>query len=382
MVEQQTLRVSPFPALRLRHTLPAKQQETLPFPFNSSSLRYYYLGRNGLFSLTQLWNLRDQEVLMPAYSHGVETDTLLKAGVNLRFYRVDCNMQVSVDDVVSQLTPYTRAVYMIHYLGFPGPVEEISEICHSLGIPLIEDCALALLSRLGDRPLGSFGDAAIFSIYKTLPVPNGGGLIIRNTHLTPDLESTRPSWTSTLALTASAVWRDLEFEGGFVHNLLRQARRSVKSVSRKIGVVPVGSEAFDESAVTLSMSRLSHWILAHQDYPAIVEKRRRNYLQLLARLHKISPPVFFGLPDGVCPLFYPLRVRNKLKVAKHLFERGVDSVNFWSTSPPVPPVGEFPEAETLRRTILEIPCHQDLTPKEIDSIADCVCDVHWMSPLW
>ena len=47
---------------------------------------------------------------------------------------------------------------------------------------LIEDCALSLFSHDGERPLGSLGDAAIFCFYKTLPVPHGGGLLLRKVH--------------------------------------------------------------------------------------------------------------------------------------------------------------------------------------------------------
>src|SRR5207245_6549749 len=68
-------------------------------------------------------------------------------------------------------------LYLIHYVGFPGPVQELSVACRARRLLLIEDCAQALLSNCAERPLGSFGDVAIFSIRKTLPVPDGGALV-------------------------------------------------------------------------------------------------------------------------------------------------------------------------------------------------------------
>jgi len=374
-IQQRSLRVSPLPSLRLRETLPVRPLQSPPFPFDRPALRYFYLGRNGIYALAQLWNLRDQEILMPAYFHGVEVDTLVAAGVKLRFYPVDIHMRVRIEEVLSRLTPVTRAIYMIHFVGFPGPVEELREVCRDRGLSLIEDCALALLSKLGDRPLGSFGDASVFSLHKTLPLPHGGALMVRNSASPSGSRTERPPMTSTLAYTASAVWRDLEFEGGFAHNFLRKVKRSVRRLSRRLGVVPVGGERFDMAKANLNMSRLSHWVLSHQNYQAIIDRRRRNYSHLFSRLREVSPPVLGELPDGVCPLFYPLRVRNKPLALARLFDRGVDAINFWSAPPAIVPAGAFPDVELLRRTIVQIPCHQDLSSRAVDWLADQVCDL-------
>ena len=123
------------------------------------------------------------------------------------------------------------------------------------------------------------------------------------------------------------------------------------------------------------MSRLCRWVVAGQDCEAIVERRRRNYAHLLQRLRDISPPVFDGLPQGVCPLFYPLRTKNKAVVLQRLLEHGIEPVDFWSRTPTAIPEGAFPEVETLRRTILELPCHQDLELETVDWIADRVCEL-------
>lgn len=354
-------------------TLPRVWRNNPPFPFDYRSLHYFYMARNGIYALAKSWNLANQEVLFPAYFHGIEVESLLAAGVKLKFYPVHAGMRVDVDEIRSCLSAKTRAVYLIHYVGFPGPVQDVLELCQNRGIRLIEDCALALLSKLGDRPLGSFGDAAIFNLYKTLPVPNGGALLLRNPgtgHL-PKLSS--PSLSSTVAYTATAVWRHLKFqERGSTHGLLRQARKLAKARSQKLGVVQVGSEHFDLSQSDLAMSRLCHWILAAQDFQQIVQRRRRNYQRLLDRLQDLYPPVFPGLPHGVCPLFFPLQTHNKLRVIQKLFANGVDAGNYWSQSLPILPVNTFPEVDALRQSIVELPCHQDFTTDDMDWIADLI----------
>jgi dTDP-4-amino-4,6-dideoxygalactose transaminase len=331
------------------------------------------MARNGIYALAKSWNLANQEVLFPAYFHGIEVESLLAAGVKLKFYPVHAGMSVDVEEIRSRISAKTRAVYLIHYVGFPGPVQDVLELCQNRGIRLIEDCALALLSKLGDRPLGSFGDAAIFNLYKTLPVPNGGALLVRNPGTGRLPKVSPPSLSSTIAYTATAVWRHLKFqERGRTHGLLRQARKLAKARSQKLGVVQVGSEHFDLSQSDLAMSRMCHWILAAQDFPQIVKRRRLNYQRLLDRLQDLYPPVFPGLPRGVCPLFFPLQTHNKLKIIQKLFANGVDAGNYWSQSLPILPVSTFPEVDTLRQSIVELPCHQDFTTHDMDWIADLI----------
>jgi hypothetical protein len=159
-------------------------------------VRFYYFGRNAVRTLTKVLQLDRGEVLVPAYHHGVEIEALLDAGASVRFYPVDARMQVDPDEVARLIGPRTRGIYLIHYLGFPGPAQALRELCDARGLALVEDCALGLLSRDGDRPLGSWGDAAIFSLYKTLPLPNGGALVLGGSR--PVGVPPAPGWSAVI----------------------------------------------------------------------------------------------------------------------------------------------------------------------------------------
>ena len=97
--------------------------------------------------------------------------------------------------------------------------------------------------------------------------------------------------------------------------------------------------------------------------------RRRNYFLLLGRLRDRVPPVFGELPAGACPLFYPLLCEDKAAVAARLAARRIEAVDFWREGHPLCPAGEFPEAEALRRRVLELPVHQDLAPEDMAHLA-------------
>lgn len=372
------LTATAFPTLTPGMLFPRRARVRPPFPFSDPSAATFYFARNGIYSLARLWGLAGKEILFPAYFHGVELEALLEAGVRPRFYPVHARMQVEPAEVIARIGDDTKAIYLIHYLGFPGPVEELAAACAERGIRLIEDCALALLSCLGDRPLGSFGDAAVFCVYKTLPAPNGGVLVLRQATPIGLPRGEDPSLASTLAPVASSLLQGLELSGGGVGAVVGGTVRSVgRTVSRWVapGKVPTGTQTFNRAHVGLAMSPLAKQITEAQDFSKIVERRRRSYFHLLGRLRGVSTPIFGELPPGVCPLFYPLQTDRKERLLEVLWANGIEAVDFWRRGHPSVPPGTFPEVDHLRRTVVELPCHQDLEPRVIDRMADLVVEV-------
>src|SRR3954470_17929135 len=159
------------------HMLFPRLAATVPlvFPFDQPALRYRYFARNAVWDAVKLLGLKGRKVLLPAYHHGVELETLLAAGVEPVFFRVDAQMRADFDDARAR-SAGVAALYVIHYAGFPQDMGAARQLATELGGRRLEDGALALLSSRGEKPLGSFGDVSVFCLYKTLPVPNGGGL--------------------------------------------------------------------------------------------------------------------------------------------------------------------------------------------------------------
>ena len=147
-------------------------------PFASPNVRYFYFARNAVWLTVKMLGLDEGEVLMPAYHHGVEVEALVDAGATPRFYRVGSRWDVDLEDVERKIGPKTKALYLIHYAGFPGPVDGDaraggrSTACRSSRTARCRCCRAD-----GAVPLGTTGDVGIFCLYKTLPVPNGGALV-------------------------------------------------------------------------------------------------------------------------------------------------------------------------------------------------------------
>jgi dTDP-4-amino-4,6-dideoxygalactose transaminase len=349
----------------------------LVFPFDQPGLRYRYFARNAVWDAVQLLGLAGRKVLMPAYHHGVELETLLAAGVTPVFFRVDAQMRADFEDARAKAEG-AAALYVIHYAGFPQDMHAARQLAGELGVPVVEDCALALLSRDGEKPLGSFGDVSIFCLYKTIPVPNGGALLARG-DLARRLEELSDVVPPPVASTAShligSMLSNLELRTGEVGRRARQAIRDAGRwvVSRaQVERVSTGTQHFNLADVALGMSAASHLVLRNQEFARIVERRRRNYFLLYAMLRDVAPPVTGELKPGVCPLFYPMPVEDKAGAMARLLARGVETVDFWRVRHPAVPAGAFPEVDRLRERVLELPVHQDLSPADAEHVASCV----------
>jgi hypothetical protein len=62
-------------------------------------------------------------------------------------------------------------------------------------------------------------------------------------------------------------------------------------------------------------------------------------------------------------------VQDKAEVMGKLHAQGIDAIDFWRYFHPACDPAAFPEVAQLRRSIVEIPCHQDLSPEVMAEVA-------------
>lgn len=343
------------------------------FPLDAPRAAFWYFARNAIYHGARLLGLGGREVLVPAYHHGVEVGALVAAGAIPRFVRVDARMRLDLGDAEAKIGPATRALYVIHYAGFAQPMDDVNDLARRRGLLVVEDVALSLLAAEGNRPLGSTGHVAIFCLYKTLPVPNGGVLVVNDPSIRGEVPRPRAAPIASTAshaagsLLANAAFRFGE-PGEALRTVMRWAAGAVRGAS---GLRPIstGTLSFDPARKDLGMSPLSCFIARRLDPAAIVAARRRNYFLLLGRLREVAPPIFPELPAGASPLFYPLLCERKGVVQARLAVRGIESVDFWREGHALCRTSDFPEAASLRARVLELPVHQDLGPEDMAYVA-------------
>jgi len=344
-----------------------------PFPFGAPRTTRFYLARNAVWHGARLLGLVGAEVLVPAYHHGVEVGALAHAGAVPRFVRVDARMRLDLEDAEAKIGPRTRGLYVIHYAGFAQPMDDVLALARRRGLLVVEDCALSLLAAEGARPLGSTGHVGIFCFYKTLPVPNGGALVVNDPRVAGEVRPPDPApLVSTLSHAAGSLLANVALRLGDAGEALRCGVRRAYALARGatgLGPVSTGTMTFEPERRDLGMSALSELIATRCDAQAIVAARRRNYFLLLGRLRDRVPPVFAELPAGATPLFYPLLCDDKARVQERLLANGIETVDFWREGHPLCAADEFPEVASLRRRVLELPVHQDLGPEDMAYLA-------------
>jgi perosamine synthetase len=80
--------------------------------------------------------------------------------------------------VEEHITDRTVAVMPVHLYGHPANMSAIAEVARRHGIRIFEDAAQAHGAAWHDRPVGTFGDIAMFSLYPTKNMTSGeGGMV-------------------------------------------------------------------------------------------------------------------------------------------------------------------------------------------------------------
>lgn len=124
------------------------------------------------------------EVLLPGLFWVACPSSVVRTGAIPRLVEIDDTFSMNPDDLEQKINERTKAVLLIHMCGTSGDVERIAAICKQHNITLIEDVAQANGGSYNGKPLGSFGDMAIFSFQYNKNMTTGeGGLIVSDDDL-------------------------------------------------------------------------------------------------------------------------------------------------------------------------------------------------------
>lgn len=76
------------------------------------------------------------------------------------------------------VTSHTRALLPVHFGGQACAIEPLLDLARARGLAVVEDAAHSFGARIGEKPLGSLGDATAFSFYatKNLTTAEGGAI--------------------------------------------------------------------------------------------------------------------------------------------------------------------------------------------------------------
>ena len=116
------------------------------------------------------------EVIMPSFTFVSTANAVALRGAVPVFVDIDPEtLNVDPRRVAEAVSSRTRAIFAVHYAGFPADMDALAAIARDAGCLLVEDAAQALGSTYKGRPAGSLGDMAAFSFHETKNVISGEG---------------------------------------------------------------------------------------------------------------------------------------------------------------------------------------------------------------
>lgn len=362
-------------------TFSGPSRSTAPSILDRDDVLFTTSGRAAIaLALRALRIGRGDRVLVPTYHCPTMIAPIVAVGAEPVFFPIDATGAPATAALDERQMQGVRAMIAAHYFGLPQPMRAIRAFCDEHGIALIEDCAHALFGVSDGRPVGRWGDYAIASLTKFLPVVDGGCLVSsRGIGDVPQLG--RQPFASEVKSFANAL--ELGVMHGRVAGLntllggvfgavsrLRGRRHGPESSESDAAPTDVAGRWLADfapgSRIGSAASPWTCWIARHAHRERIVAARRRNYA-LLARLITSMPGVRAlrpVLPDDAAPYVFPLWVDRPEAVYQEVRHAGIP-VFRWDELWPTSPVLAGDVGNDWATHVFQIGCHQDLRSEDI-----------------
>lgn len=144
------------------------------------------------------------EVIVPSLTFVATANAPRSLGAEVRLADVTGSHDLCIDpdSIEALITPRTRAIFVVHYAGFPCRMDEIGALADEHGIPVIEDAAHAVFGKHRGRTLGLHGKVGCYSFYsnKNATCGEGGALVTDDDELGQRLRLLRSHGMTTPTL--------------------------------------------------------------------------------------------------------------------------------------------------------------------------------------
>ncbi|MEU9296681.1 DegT/DnrJ/EryC1/StrS family aminotransferase [Streptomyces sp. NPDC048266] len=159
--------------------------------------------RFGLYLALRHWCRPGGRVLMSPVNDDVILFVVLAAGLRPVQAPLDPrDGSIDTAAVPDSVWQDLSAVLTTNLYGNPDPAPELRAHCDRSGIPLIEDAAHAIGSSVGGRPVGTYGEASVFSLSKHTAAKAGGFLALADPALRGELAAARDALLHPTRATA------------------------------------------------------------------------------------------------------------------------------------------------------------------------------------
>jgi len=117
------------------------------------------------------------EIICQSVTYWASALQCFSLGATVVFAEVDPQtLCIDPDDIERRISDRTKAIMVVHYLGYPADMDRIMPIARKHGLKVIEDVSHAQGSLYKGRKVGTFGDVSAMSLMsgKSLPIGEAG----------------------------------------------------------------------------------------------------------------------------------------------------------------------------------------------------------------
>ncbi len=310
-------------------------------------------GSNSLYMAVRLLGLAPgSEIILPALTWISCATAIVLAGCKPVFCDVETETQnVSYRTVEPRISKNTGAVMVVHYAGKPVEMEGIK----TFGLPIIEDAAHAIDSKIGDSYCGTIGDIGAYSFdgVKNLAIGEAGGITAKNQEHTELARKLRYCGIEKSGFEASAN-KDRWWEYNVVDFFVKMIP---DDVSASIGLAQL------RKLDSLQAYRKKIWELYQQEFSDI------GWFETPVDAAKNEQHSYFT---------YFIRLNNDKRdeLAKYLYENGIYTTLRYQPLHLIPIYGStdlrLKNSEFLNEVGLNIPLHPNLSEKDLTYIIDTI----------
>jgi dTDP-4-amino-4,6-dideoxygalactose transaminase len=143
----------------------------------------FWKGRVAFYAILRALGVGEgDDVIMPGYTCVMAVNPIFYVGARPIFVDIEpATFNIDVGKIEAHITNKTRLIVAQHTYGYTADMRAIMEISRRHGIPVVEDCCLAVGSTYNDQPVGTFGVAAYTSFQWNKAYTTGlGGMAFTN----------------------------------------------------------------------------------------------------------------------------------------------------------------------------------------------------------
>ena len=327
--------------------------------FNFQNIITITSGTQALFEIFRLLKQKTnkKEIIISSMSFIGIINSLMINDFNYIYADIDENyLSLSLKNIEEKINKNTAAVVIQHYGGRPNyEIEKISKYLKEKNIYLIEDCATVIGATIDSKHMGCFGDYAIWSFdcMKTITTLDGGALYCKDKN---DLEIIKNNINLGLIISPNTLY---SFNQN--NNFWWKINPSTYGLKNVLNNVTAGLGVSQLKKINEFIKKQKY---AWDYYQNNINNKKIELPQIAKKEIKESYFLFWLFSNERDKLAYYLKTKNIFSTFRYYPLHKTFLYENKNVSLPV--------TEKIYESVLCIPCHKNLTKKNLKHIVDVI----------